>query len=117
MALYVYNAQASQVTNRDQFAITSVTIEIMKKSRNPPKFEKERYEAYVYTTSGPENMVMRDRTSNRPFRLRARDEDFATVSMNGFLNLPNYMKVFVRHKLSCRDKLKSRRIYLHLSVN
>lgn len=84
MALYVF-AQASQVTNRDQFAITSVTIEVMKKSRNPPKFEKERYEAYVYTTSGPENMVMRDRTSNRPFRVRARDEDFATVSMNGFL--------------------------------
>ncbi|KAG5269993.1 hypothetical protein AALO_G00187440 [Alosa alosa] len=69
---------ASQVTNRDQFAITSVTIEVMKKSRNPPRFEKERFEAFVYTTSGPENMVMRDRASNRPFRVRARDEDFAT---------------------------------------
>ncbi|KAL2088452.1 hypothetical protein ACEWY4_015351 [Coilia grayii] len=69
---------ASQVTNRDQFAIASVTIEVMKKSRNPPRFEKERYEAYVYTTSGPDNMVMRDKTSNRPFRVKARDEDFAT---------------------------------------
>lgn len=92
MALYAFNAQASQVTNRDQFAITSVTIEVMKKSRNPPKFEKERYEAYVYTTSGPENMVMRDRTSNRPFRVRARDEDFATVSMHGFLVFHNDMQ-------------------------
>ncbi|TRY90727.1 hypothetical protein DNTS_016559 [Danionella cerebrum] len=69
---------ASQVLNRDQFATTSVTIDVMKKSRNPPKFEKERYEAYVYTNSGPENMVLRDRTTNRPFRVRARDEDFAT---------------------------------------
>ncbi|XP_063044257.1 cadherin-related family member 5 isoform X2 [Engraulis encrasicolus] len=69
---------ASQVTNRDQFAIASVTIEVMKKSRNPPRFEKERYEAYVYTTSGPDNMVMRDKTSNRPFRVKARDEDFLT---------------------------------------
>ncbi|XP_072517051.1 cadherin-related family member 5 isoform X2 [Salminus brasiliensis] len=68
---------ASQVSNRDQFASTSVNIEVMKKSRNPPKFERERYEAYVYTNSGPENMVLRDRTSNRPFRVRARDDDFA----------------------------------------
>ncbi|XP_060797894.1 cadherin-related family member 5 [Neoarius graeffei] len=68
---------ASQVLNRDQFASTSVNIEVMKKSRNPPKFERERYEAYVYSNSGPENMVLRDRTSNRPFRVRARDDDFA----------------------------------------
>ncbi|XP_017332859.1 cadherin-related family member 5 isoform X2 [Ictalurus punctatus] len=68
---------ASQVSNRDQFASTSVNIEVMKKSRNPPKFERERYEAYVYSNSGPENMVLRDRTSNRPFRVRARDDDFA----------------------------------------
>ncbi|XP_065117701.1 cadherin-related family member 5 isoform X1 [Paramisgurnus dabryanus] len=67
----------SQVSNRDQFATTTVTIEVKKKSRNPPRFEKERYEAYVYSNSGPENMVLRDRTSNRPFRVRARDEDFA----------------------------------------
>ncbi|KAK3561531.1 hypothetical protein QTP86_007498 [Hemibagrus guttatus] len=68
---------ASQVANRDQFAATSVNIEVMKKSRNPPKFERERYEAYVYSNSGPENMVLKDRTSNRPFRVRARDDDFA----------------------------------------
>ncbi|XP_039546930.1 cadherin-related family member 5 isoform X1 [Pimephales promelas] len=69
---------ASQVLNRDQFATTSVTIDVMKKSRNPPRFEKERYEGYVYISSGPENMVLRDRTTNRPFRVRARDEDFAS---------------------------------------
>ncbi|XP_052456746.1 cadherin-related family member 5-like isoform X2 [Carassius gibelio] len=69
---------ASQVVNRDQFATTSVTIEVMKKSRNAPKFEKDRYEGYVYSNSGPENMVLRDRTSNRPIRVRARDEDFAS---------------------------------------
>lgn len=67
------------MSNRDQFASTSVNIEVMKKSRNPPKFERERYEAYVYSNSGPENMVLRDRTSNRPFRVRARDDDFASV--------------------------------------
>lgn len=79
---WIYVHQASQVTNRDQFAVTSVTIEVMKRSRNPPRFDRERYEGFIYSTSIPESMVLRDRTTNRPFRVRARDEDFATVSHN-----------------------------------
>jgi hypothetical protein len=59
--------------------VTQVTIEVLRKSRNPPRFEKERYEGYIYSNSVPETMILRDRTSNRPFRVRARDEDFATV--------------------------------------
>ncbi|KAF3833023.1 hypothetical protein F7725_026688 [Dissostichus mawsoni] len=70
-------SEASQVTNRDQFAVTQVTIEVMKKSRNPPRFEKERYEGFIYSNSVPESMILRDRSTNRPFRVRARDEDFA----------------------------------------
>ncbi|KAG7481655.1 cadherin-related family member 5-like [Solea senegalensis] len=69
---------ASQVTNRDQFAVTQVTIEVMKRSRNPPRFEKERYEGFIYSNSVPESMILRDRSTNRPFRVRARDEDFAS---------------------------------------
>ena len=72
--------QASQVTNRDQFAMTQVTIEVMKKSRNPPRFDRERYDGFIYSNSIPESMILRDRTSNRPYRVRAGDEDFATVS-------------------------------------
>ncbi|XP_019722768.1 cadherin-related family member 5 [Hippocampus comes] len=68
---------ASQVTNRDQFAVTQVTFDVTKKSRNPPHFEKERYEGFIYSNSIPESMILRDRSSNRPFRVRARDEDFA----------------------------------------
>ncbi|XP_040916832.1 cadherin-related family member 5 [Toxotes jaculatrix] len=68
---------ASQVTNRDQFSVAQVTIEVMKKSRNPPRFEKERYEGFIYSNSVPESMILRDRSTNRPFRVRARDEDFA----------------------------------------
>ncbi|XP_056269668.1 cadherin-related family member 5 [Pseudoliparis swirei] len=68
---------ASQVTNRDQFAVTQVTVEVMKKSRNPPRFERERYEGFIYSNSVPESMILRDRSTNRPFRVRARDEDFA----------------------------------------
>lgn len=74
--------QASQVTNRDQFAVTQVTIEVMKRSRNPPRFEKDRYEGFIYSNSVPESMILRDRSSYRPFRVRARDEDFANVSLH-----------------------------------
>uniref|UniRef100_A0A8C7ICK7 Cadherin domain-containing protein n=1 Tax=Oncorhynchus kisutch TaxID=8019 RepID=A0A8C7ICK7_ONCKI len=89
---------ASQVTNRDQFAVTQVTIEVLRKSRNPPRFEKERYEGYIYSNSVPETMILRDRTSNRPFRVRARDEDFATgvnpdmryeVQYSSYVNVTN----------------------------
>lgn len=72
--------QASQVTNRDQFAVTQVMIEVMKRSRNPPRFEKDRYEGFIYSNSVPESMILRDRSTYRPFRVRARDEDFASVS-------------------------------------
>ncbi|XP_067105227.1 cadherin-related family member 5 [Osmerus mordax] len=78
VGLITLTVLASQVTNRDQFATTAVTIEVMKKSRNPPRFEKDRYEGYIYSNSVPESMILRDRTSNRPFRVKARDEDFAT---------------------------------------
>lgn len=69
------------MTNRDQFAVTQVTIEVMKRSRNPPRFEKDRYEGFIYSNSVPESMILRDRSTYRPFRVRARDEDFASVSL------------------------------------
>ncbi|CAL1604791.1 unnamed protein product [Knipowitschia caucasica] len=69
---------ASQVQNRDQFAVAQVVFEVMKKSRSPPRFERERFDGFIYSNSVPESLVLRDRGSNRPFRLRARDDDFAT---------------------------------------
>lgn len=87
------------MTNRDQFASTSVNIEVTKKSRNLPKFERERYEAYVYSNSGPENMVLRDRTSNRPFRLRARDDDFANVGCSVIL-IEMYSNICISYVLN-----------------
>ncbi|KAJ3592977.1 hypothetical protein NHX12_005315 [Muraenolepis orangiensis] len=69
---------AFQVINRDQFAVTQVTIDVMKKSRNPPRFDRERYDGFIYSNSVPESMILRDRASNRPYRVRAGDEDFAS---------------------------------------
>lgn len=85
--------QASQVTNRDQFAVTQVTIEVMKRSRNPPRFEKDRYEGFIYSNSVPESMILRDRGTNRPFRVRARDEDFASVSVHQLTSFTSFFRI------------------------
>ncbi|KAJ8340084.1 hypothetical protein SKAU_G00347170 [Synaphobranchus kaupii] len=68
---------ASQVTNNDQFATTTVTFEVMKKSRYFPRFERERYEGYISCDSAPGSMLLADRTSNRPLRVWAEDADYA----------------------------------------
>lgn len=102
--LLCVNSQASQVSNRDQFAVTQVTIEVMKKSRNPPRFDKERYEGFIYSNSVPESMILRDRSTNRPFRVRARDEDFAGVSVSlhsGHRMQIDYVIVVRHHGNSC----------------
>ena len=90
------------MTNRDQFAVTQVTIEVMKKSRNPPRFERERYEGFIYSNSVPESMILRDRSTNRPFRVRARDEDFAAVSL--LFHMLKGLKMSFTVSLSCHKK-------------
>ncbi|XP_072321408.1 cadherin-related family member 5 isoform X2 [Eucyclogobius newberryi] len=89
---------ASQVQNRDQFAVAQVVFEVMKKSKSPPRFEKERFEGFIYSNSVPESLVLRDRSTTRPFRVRARDEDFATginpdvkyeVQYSSYVNVTN----------------------------
>ncbi|KAI1889881.1 hypothetical protein AGOR_G00167480 [Albula goreensis] len=69
---------ASQVTNNDQFATTTVTFEVMKKSRFFPRFEKERYEGYISCDSALGSMLLADRVSNRPLKVWAKDPDYAS---------------------------------------
>ncbi|XP_061102783.1 cadherin-related family member 5-like [Conger conger] len=68
---------ASQVTNNDQFATTTVTFEVMKKSKYFPRFERERYEGYTSCDAALGSMLLADRTSNRPLRVWAKDADYA----------------------------------------
>ncbi|KAJ8417094.1 hypothetical protein AAFF_G00283210 [Aldrovandia affinis] len=66
---------ASQFANSDQFATSSVTFDVVKKSKHPPKFEEQQYEGYCDPSL--DSMVMEDESSNRPLRVQARDADFA----------------------------------------
>ncbi|XP_071261203.1 cadherin-related family member 5 [Salvelinus alpinus] len=71
---------ALQTSNRDQFATTTVTIVVVKKSVNPPQFERMEYEGFISADAGVDSMVLESKASNRPLRVQAKDTDFA----NGF---------------------------------
>uniref|UniRef100_A0A4W5N8Q7 Cadherin-related family member 5b n=1 Tax=Hucho hucho TaxID=62062 RepID=A0A4W5N8Q7_9TELE len=68
---------ALQTSNSDQFATTTVTIVVVKKSVNPPRFEKTEYEGFISVDAGIDSMVLESKGSNRPLRVQAKDIDFA----------------------------------------
>ncbi|KAK6309203.1 hypothetical protein J4Q44_G00206660 [Coregonus suidteri] len=68
---------ALQTSNSDQFATTTVTIVVVTKSVNPPRFEKTEYEGFISADAGIDSMVLESKASNRPLRVQAKDKDFA----------------------------------------
>eukprot|EP00063_Salmo_salar_P050546 XP_014025381.1 PREDICTED: cadherin-related family member 5-like isoform X1 [Salmo salar] len=68
---------ALQTTNGDQFATTTVTIDVVKKSVNPPQFEKTEYEGFISADAGIDSMVLESKATNRPLRVQAKDTDYA----------------------------------------
>uniref|UniRef100_UPI003AAE84F0 cadherin-related family member 5 n=1 Tax=Centroberyx gerrardi TaxID=166262 RepID=UPI003AAE84F0 len=67
---------ATQKTNRFQFATTRVTIKVLVKSLNPPKFEKEQYGGFVSEVGV---MVLDSNNTNEPLVIQAKDDDFAVT--------------------------------------
>ncbi|XP_029541734.2 cadherin-related family member 5 isoform X1 [Oncorhynchus nerka] len=68
---------ALQTSNGDQFATTTVTIVVVKKSVNPPQFEKMEYEGFISADAGVDSMVLESKASNRPLKVQAKDTDYA----------------------------------------
>ncbi|XP_055778323.1 cadherin-related family member 5 isoform X2 [Salvelinus fontinalis] len=68
---------ALQTSNKDQYATTTVTIVVVKKSVNPPQFERMEYEGFISADAGVDSMVLESKASNRPLRVQAKDTDFA----------------------------------------
>ncbi|XP_064846000.1 cadherin-related family member 5 isoform X2 [Oncorhynchus masou masou] len=68
---------ALQTPNGDQFATTTVTIVVVKKSVNPPQFEKMEYEGFISADAGVDSMVLESKASNRPLKVQAKDTDYA----------------------------------------
>ncbi|XP_071375226.1 cadherin-related family member 5 [Centroberyx affinis] len=67
---------AAQKTNSFQFATTRVTIKVLVKSLNPPKFEKEQYGGFVSEVGV---MVLDSNNTTEPLVIQAKDDDFAVT--------------------------------------
>ncbi|KAM8892048.1 cadherin-related family member 5 isoform 3-T3 [Spinachia spinachia] len=67
---------AAQTTNSYQFATTSVTFSVQKKSLHPPKFQRPRYEGVV---TGVGAMATELNATGEPLRILATDDDYAPL--------------------------------------
>ncbi|XP_016117661.1 cadherin-related family member 5-like [Sinocyclocheilus grahami] len=72
----VLPVMAYQKENADQFAITTVTLQVVESTNFPPTFVKSSYEGFISEDAGVDSLVLESKTSNRPLRVQATDEDF-----------------------------------------
>ncbi|XP_039525518.1 cadherin-related family member 5 isoform X1 [Pimephales promelas] len=73
----VLTVMAYQKENPDQFATTTVILKVVISSNHPPKFVKPSYEGFISEDAGVDSLVLESKTSNRPLRVQATDEDFS----------------------------------------
>ncbi|KAG5839123.1 hypothetical protein ANANG_G00201590 [Anguilla anguilla] len=72
----VLTVLALQFLNSDQFSTTTVTFDVVIRSRNPPQFDRQQYEGFISSDLGPSSLVLEDKSLDKPLRVRARDADF-----------------------------------------
>lgn len=70
------SVMAAQVNDLNKFALTTVTIDVLKKSAYPPVFEANGYEGLVPHDAEVGSMVLQVNSFNKPLRVSARDQDF-----------------------------------------
>ncbi|XP_048014047.1 cadherin-related family member 5 isoform X2 [Megalobrama amblycephala] len=73
----VLTVMAYQKENVDQFATTTVILKVVISSNHPPTFVKPSYEGFISEDAGVDSLVLESKTSNRPLRVQATDEDFS----------------------------------------
>ncbi|XP_056128629.1 cadherin-related family member 5 isoform X2 [Rhinichthys klamathensis goyatoka] len=73
----VLTVMAYQKENPDQFSTTTVILKVVISSNYPPKFVKPSYEGFISEDAGVDSLVLESKTSNRPLRVQATDEDFS----------------------------------------
>ncbi|XP_058624124.1 cadherin-related family member 5 [Onychostoma macrolepis] len=74
----VLTVMAYQKENADQFATTTVILKVVESSNFPPTFVKSSYEGFISEDAGVDSLVLESKTSNRPLRIQATDEDFSS---------------------------------------
>lgn len=71
--------QAYESETPDQFATTTVMLQVVKLSENPPQFDKPSYEGYISADTGVGSLVLESKTGNKPLQVQATDADFFDV--------------------------------------
>ncbi|XP_067292706.1 cadherin-related family member 5 [Pseudorasbora parva] len=69
--------EAYQKENANQFATTTVILNVVISSNHPPIFVNPSYEGFISEDAGVDSLVLESKTSNRPLRVQATDEDFS----------------------------------------
>lgn len=72
----MFLSQATQKINSVQLSTTTVTIDVLVKSLNPPRFQKPEYEG---TVTGVGNMAID--SMNEPLQILATDDDYTAVGV------------------------------------
>ena len=53
----------------DKFATATVTLEVVKKSLNPPQFTQPEYEGFISADAGQGSMVLEGKGSTTPLKI------------------------------------------------
>ncbi|XP_073720651.1 cadherin-related family member 5-like isoform X1 [Misgurnus anguillicaudatus] len=72
----VLSVMAYQKQNTDQYATNTVTFTVRMTTNHPPKFLDPSYEGFISEDAGVNSLVMESKTSNKPLRVQATDDDF-----------------------------------------
>ncbi|XP_076847084.1 cadherin-related family member 5-like isoform X2 [Brachyhypopomus gauderio] len=72
----ILSVMAYETLNSDQFATTSVTLKVVKKSSHPPEFTQPSYEGFISEDAGMGSLVLESKTTNKPLHVQATDADF-----------------------------------------
>lgn len=67
--------------NPDQFATTTVTLQVVISSKHPPQFVKPKYEGFISEDAGVGSLVLESKSSTKPLQVQATDADFSDVSL------------------------------------
>ncbi|KAL6474577.1 hypothetical protein MHYP_G00181380 [Metynnis hypsauchen] len=73
----ILTVMAYEVLTPDQFATTTVTIQVVITSVHPPEFVKTSYNGFISEDADVGSLVLESKTSNKPLQVQATDADFS----------------------------------------
>ncbi|XP_046714835.1 cadherin-related family member 5 isoform X2 [Silurus meridionalis] len=73
----ILTVMAYELENPDQFATTTVALQVVISSKHPPQFVKPEYVGFISEDAGIGSLVLESKSSKIPLQVRATDADFS----------------------------------------